>query len=356
MVTRGPSKSTGSLGREFRHCVLVVFLSAALAHAAHLDVAQQMTKTGDWRGALREFQLARQAGERAPFLPVSIAMCHEHLEEWRAALNELNPYVKQYPNDSRAWYYLGNAQFFEREFDAARQTFARAIALNASYTDAYRGLGLADLELKDYNGAYHAWLKAVSLDKSDEKSRYYLGRLFYEANLADQAAYWLRRALELDAGDYKAQTYLGLSAETLHFPDTALALYRSAIQLSKQRGEPYAWAYLSLAKLLRQRGDEQKALATIEEAVAKCPEPHELTLFAEMLAPRGETQRAEQLLQRAIAMDRSLSEPHYRLALLLRRAGKPEEARRQMDLFHETKAREDRQPKVAAILKSATSQ
>ncbi|MGH9696889.1 MAG: tetratricopeptide repeat protein [Bryobacteraceae bacterium] len=328
----------------------------ALAHAAHLDLARQMTNTGDWRGALREFQLARQAGEHAPFLPVSIAMCHEHLEQWRAAIDELHPYVKQYPDDSRASYYLGNAQFFEREFEPARQAFARAIALNASYTDAYRGLGLADLELKDYNGAYHAWLKAVSLDKSDEKSRYYLGRLFYEANLPDQAAYWLRRALALDAGDYKAQTYLGLSAEVLHFPDTALALYRSAIQLSNQRGKPYAWAYLSLAKLLRQRGDGQRALATIEEAVAKCPEPHELTLFAEMLVPRRETQRAEQLLRRAIAMDGSLSEPHYRLALLLRRAGKAEEAQREMDLFRETKAREDRQPKVAAILKSATSQ
>lgn len=328
----------------------------AVAQAAHLDVARQMVNTSDWRGALREFQLARQAGEREPFLPVSIAMCHEHLEEWRAAIDELNPYVKQYPDDSRAWYYLGNAQFFERHFHAARQAFARAIALNASYADAYRGLGLANLELKDYNGAYHAWMKATSLDKSDEKSRYYLGRLFYEANLADQSAYWLRRALELDAGDYKAQTYLGLSAEVLHLPDTALTLYRSAIELSNQRGEPYAWAYLSLAKLLRQRGDEREALATIEEAVAKCPEPHELTLLAEMLVARGETPRAEQLLRRAIAIDGSLSEPHYRLALLLRRAGKSEEAKREMALFQETKAREDQKPKIAAILKSATSQ
>lgn len=356
MVTRGLSKSTGSLGREFRHCALLVFLTAALAQAAHLDVARQMVNTGDWRSALREFQLARQAGEREPFLPVSIAMCHEHLEEWRAAIDELNPYVKQYPDDSRAWYYLGNAQFFERHFDAARQAFARAIALNASYADAYRGLGLANLELKDYNGTYHAWMKATSLDKSDEKSRYYLGRLFYEANLADQSAYWLRRALELDAGDYKAQTYLGLNAEVLHLPDTALTLYRSAIELSNQRGEPYAWAYLSLAKLLRQRGDEKEALATIEKAVAKCPEPHELALLAEMLVARGETQRAEQLLRRAIAMDGSLSEPHYRLALLLRRAGQSEEAKREMALFQETKAREDQKPKIAAVLKSATSQ
>ena len=123
--------------------------------------------------------------------------------------------------------------------------------MNGDYGEAYRGLGMTDLELKDYNGAYRAWLKAVELDPKDEKSKYFLGRLFYEADLPNEAAAWLREALELSPNDYQAATYLGLCAEALGLDDTAGPLYRSAVAESKARrtsltrGLISAWAIFS---------------------------------------------------------------------------------------------------------------
>ena len=253
-------------------------------------------------------------------------------------------------NSPAQFYDVGSKQFANRQFAEAKQSFSRAIELNHLYGEAYRGLGLADLELKDYQGAYHAWLKAAELNPKDEQARYCLGRLFYDADLPDQSAVWLRQALLLDPGDYKVATYLGLCAEALGMDSTALQLYRGAIADSEAQAKPYSWAFLSLGNYFKKHGEGKQAIAILQHGVQKCPEAHELTALAEMLAPK-QPQQAEELLRKAIVLDPALSHAHYRLALLLQSMGRATEARAEMVKFQQTKNEEDRAPKVTALRK-----
>jgi Flp pilus assembly protein TadD len=210
---------------------------------------------------------------------------------------------------------------------------------------------MTDLELKDYNGAYRAWLKAVELNPKDEKSKYFLGRLFYEADLPNEAAAWLREALELSPDDYQAATYLGLCAEALGLDDTAGPLYRSAVAESKAQNKPYSWAFLSLGNFFKKHGDETQALLVLEEGARKCPEAHELAAFGALLATHNQLQRAEGILRQAIALDPALSQPHYRLGLLLKSAGRLDESKSEMIKFQQTKEQEDKNQKVIALRK-----
>lgn len=210
---------------------------------------------------------------------------------------------------------------------------------------------MADLELKDYNGAYRAWLKAVELNPKDGKSKYFLGRLFYEADLPNEAAGWLREALKLSPDDYQATTYLGLCAEALGFDDTAAPLYRNALVQSQAQKKPYSWAYLSLGNFLKKHGDETQALHVLEEGARKCPEAHELSALGALLAARDQPQRAEEVLRQAIALDPALSQPHYRLGLLLKSAGRLEESKSEMTKFQQTKEQEDKNAKIMALRK-----
>ncbi|HEX3684554.1 MAG TPA: tetratricopeptide repeat protein [Bryobacteraceae bacterium] len=254
----------------------------------------------------------------------------------------------QKPQD---FYNLASQQFTKDDFAGAKASFTRAIELDSLYAEAYRGLGMADLELKDYEGAYRAWLKAVDLNPQDEKSRYFLGRLFYEADIPNQAAAWLREALKLRPDDYQAMTYLGLSAEALGYDQTALPLYRKALAASKSQGHPYSWAFLSLANFLNKQGDEKEALSVLEEGSQKCPEAHELAALGELLAAHNDPQRAEQVLRQAITLDPRLSQPHYRLGLLLKSLGRLDESRAEMVKFQEAKRQEDQVPKITVIRK-----
>lgn len=252
-------------------------------------------------------------------------------------------------------YSRGTDQFAARKFDDAKSSFQRAIDIDHLYAPAYRGLGLANLALKDYQGAYRAWLKAVDLDPKDEKSKYCLGRLFYDANLPNEAAAWLRQALELDANDFEAMTYLGLSAEALDFGDTASQLYRKAIAVSEAQRRPYSWAFLSLANYYKKHDEQSKAVAVLERGAQQCPEAHELATLGGMLAASGDSKRAEELLRQAISLDPTLSQAHYRLGLLLKSSGRPEEAAEEMVKFQQAKAEEDKAPKVTALRKSGST-
>jgi tetratricopeptide (TPR) repeat protein len=248
-------------------------------------------------------------------------------------------------------YNLGSKHFNQRQFTDAKDCFNHAIQLDAGFTDAYRALGMTELELKQYDAAYHAWLKAVALNPKDEKSKYYLGRLFYEADFPNESAAWLRQALELAPNDYEAMTYLGLCAEALGFNDTALQLYRRAIAESRSQGKPYSWAFLSLGNYLKKRGDELQAITILEHGAAECPEAHELAALGELLSIHNQPQRAEEVLRHAIALDPALSQAHYRLALLLKGTGRAGESRAEMLEFQETKDQESKDSKVIAIRK-----
>jgi tetratricopeptide (TPR) repeat protein len=252
---------------------------------------------------------------------------------------------------ARDSYNLASQQFLHGQFIEAKISFTRATQIDGSYALAYRGLGMTDLELKDYNGAYRAWLKAVALNPKDEKSKYFLGRLFYEADLPNEAAAWLREALELSPSDFQATTYLGLCAEALGLDDTAGPLYRNAVAESNARNKPYSWAYLSLANFLKKHGDESQALRVLEEGARKCPEAHELAAFGALLATHNQTRHAEEILRQAISLDPALSQPHYRLGLLLKSAGRFEEAKSEMAKFQQAKEQEERNAKIIALRK-----
>jgi tetratricopeptide (TPR) repeat protein len=255
------------------------------------------------------------------------------------------------PQTARGFYDLGSKQFLQRHFDEAKTSFSRAIEIDGMCAEAYQGLGMTALELKDYNSAYRAWLKAVELNPKDEKSKYFLGRLFYEADFPNEAAAWLREALQLSPDDYQAITYLGLCAESLGLDDTAARLYRKAISDSKAQNKPYSWAFLSLGNFLKKHGDSTEALAVLNEGFQKCPEAHELTALGELLTTQDQAQRAEEVLREAIAMDPELSQPHYRLGLLLKSNGRLEESKSEMVKFQQAKEREDRNAKIIALRK-----
>jgi tetratricopeptide (TPR) repeat protein len=253
------------------------------------------------------------------------------------------------PACAEDWLSVGLQQLAAHQFAEAESSFKRVINADRNDAEAYKALGRAELELKKYNEAYHAWLKAEQLNPKDAKTKYYLGRLFYEADFPNEAAAWLRQALKLAPHDYAAMTYLGLSAEALSYGDVALKLYGKAIAESETAQSPYPWAFLSLGKLLQKHGDPEQAFKILEQGSRECPEAHELSAFGQLLMARDQQARAEQVLRQAIKLDPTLSEAHYRLALLLEASGRAPEAKTEMAAFQQAKEQEKEIPKITAI-------
>lgn len=321
--------------------MLLLLSALSAAESPKFNAGMALYRAGNCDTALDQFAAAENAGEPAPELPLYQGICEAKRGNWTEAARFLTSYSATHPSDVRGWYWLSQSHLYSREFDDAEKAIQRAIELDPNSAQNYRTLGEIELELKNHDAAYRAWLKANQLDPGNAQTTYYLGRMFFEADFWDEAAAWLRQALKADPHHFAAMTYLGMCAERLEMVKTAFDLYAAAIRESKEQQKPYSWAFLSYAKLLRVSGKEQPAIATLEEAERLCPEAHVLTLLGQMLAA-SQPERAMALLRRAIAMDNSIPDAHYRLALLLGKAGQAAEAHAAMQRFREAKTAEER--------------
>lgn len=324
----------------------------AYAQTSRFEAGIGLYHGGRLREALNEFEASEEAGEVKPVRGFYQGVCLAKLGDMPAATARLLAYVSAQPSDPHAWYWLSRTQLLQKQFSEAQTSIQRAIGLDPGSSEYYRLLGEIELQLRSHDAAYHAWITANKLNPGDAQTTYYLGRLFFEADFLNEAAIWLRETLRLAPDHFSAMTYLGLCAEHLRDNVTASRLYREAIRRSKLQKEPFAWAFLSYAKLLRQSGNEGEALSVLEEAEKTCPEPHALAILGQLLAARHQFARAESVLRRAIQMDPNMSEAHYRLSLLLRSGGRLDEAQYEIKAFQQAKEAEERNKvEISAIHK-----
>ncbi len=327
-------------------------LSTATAQVSKFEEGVDAYHEGRCPQALAAWKASEQTGEVSATRSFYQGVCLAKLGKWQEASAGLRAYVDDQPSDPHGWYWLGRTQFFQRQFTEARKSLKSAITLNDNSAEAYKALGEIELELRSYDAAYHAWLRANKLDPRDAQTTYYLGRLFYEAEFMAEAADWLRETLRLDPKHFGAMTYLGMCAEHLGHGEGASRLYQSAIRESKQQGKPFSWAFLSYGKFLRQQGKDRQAIAVLEEAERSCPEAHVLSTLGQALAAEHQTSRAEAVLRRAIEMDPSISEAHYKLSSLLRDRGQLEEAQTELKRYQDAKKLDEQnKARISAIRK-----
>ncbi len=332
--------------------LLLLAIVPALAQVSRYQAGLDRYRGGRLAEALAEFRASEKAGEPQQARDFYQGVCLAKLGQWPQASPRLLAYVSSRPSDPNGWYWLSRIQLLQKQFTEARTSIQRALDLAPTSYEALRTQGEIELELRNNDAAYRAWIAANQLNPGDAQTTYYLGRLFYEADFANEAAVWFRETLRLAPTHSGAMTYLGLCAEQLADNETALLLYRRAIRQSKLQKTPYAWAYLSYAKMLRKLGNDTEALSVLEESEKLCPEAHALSILGYLLATRQQNARAEAVLRHAIQLDSNISEAHYRLSLLLRSGGRTEEAQAEMKRFQESKELEERnRNNISAITK-----
>jgi tetratricopeptide (TPR) repeat protein len=79
----------------------------------------------------------------------------------------LEDIIKLYPNDERAYMYLGNFYFGLQDWDKAIEVYNKAVAVNEDYSPVYNQLGYAYRYLGDYDSAEKAFRKYVKLNPED---------------------------------------------------------------------------------------------------------------------------------------------------------------------------------------------
>lgn len=128
--------------------------------------------------------------------------------DFAAALDPLNQYIAQRPDEPYPHFQLGFAYAGLKRAADARGEFSRAIALDPKMAAAYQNLGLVLME-SDPSSAAEAFLHQAELQPAESHPRFLAGYALERAGKMSQAAEQYRAALALSPKEYEPRFALG---------------------------------------------------------------------------------------------------------------------------------------------------
>ena len=176
-------------------------------------------------------------------------------------------------------------------------------------------------------------LRATELAPRDADAFYYLGRLYFSADNAPGALGAFQKAVELDPLSVKAHTQMGQTYEVLGRMADAEKAYLQAIELDRKQVKKSGWPYYSIGLLCWNNGRKEESVAYFREAIARNPGLSEAKIKLAVALSNQKPEEARRLLEEVVRADAGNAEGHYRLALLLSKSGKQQEAAEQFALF-----------------------
>lgn len=84
--------------------------------------------------------------------------------ETKKAADDLNDFLKDYPQNDLAWTILGHAYADLDKLDEAKNSYNKALEINPKRIEAITGLGILHRKLGEYDKALAAYQKSVEID------------------------------------------------------------------------------------------------------------------------------------------------------------------------------------------------
>jgi Flp pilus assembly protein TadD len=263
-------------------------------------------------------------------------------KDYAAALQPLESYLAQRPDDALAHFQLGYAYSGLQREEEAKAEYTRAIALNPKLAAAHLNLGLTLLD-QDAAGAMEAFRRAAELlpdqsrpryllgvalertgklpeaveqyelarglDPKNYEIRFALGRVLLRSDRAAEAEVQFREALTLRPDSSPARLGLSQSLLAQKKPESAVEELRVYLQQQPQDQE----ARQQLVSLLISLKRYDQALGELDRGDAAQPSLASYKLRAQIYVEQNQWPQAAETLQKALALAPQDAELHARL-------------------------------------------
>jgi tetratricopeptide (TPR) repeat protein len=240
-----------------------------------------------------------------------------------------------YSDTARLGYHLALVQYRSGHYEDSRKTLQRLIGSGQASSEAYNLLGWCYHQLNNLKEAVAAMDQAIDREVNNESNYVDLGMILVSHKRYAVALEAAKKAVEVAPSSYKAYMLKGLVEKRMNHLAESVKSYQRAVGLNPSASE----AVLGLALAQSADGLTEEAAATFESGIKKFPsEPKLFQEYGRMLLNRWKgsndaaESRAVALLDRAIALDASLAEPHYQLGNLALLKERPEEALRHLQV------------------------
>jgi tetratricopeptide (TPR) repeat protein len=276
---------------------------AGLAH--ELGVAYY--KKSDYANAISNLRKALEEkpddGEATQLLGLSLYLGGKPKE----AIPYLQKVQSWYPRANvDAAYILGVAYIQTKEYDRAREAFAKMFGVPGDSASAYLFCGRMLLRLDFAPVAEEYGLKAVALDPKLPMAHYLLGELYLYQSKIDQAITQLEQEMAINPGYANVYYKLADAYTRVQRFDDAERLLQRSIWLDANSTGPF----ILLGKVLEKKGEPELAVRALQRAISMDPGnpmPHQL--LGQAYRTLGQSADAERELKQADELTRNPTKP-----------------------------------------------
>jgi tetratricopeptide (TPR) repeat protein len=186
--------------RSLRVSLAVAWLAASGFPAAAQTLRKAPTKTPAG---------PTSRGKEDPLAPL-LQQANEAIDkmDFSAALDPLQKYIAQHPDEPYPHFQLGYAYAGLKRTEDAKTEFSRAAALDPKMAEAHLNLGLVLMDT-DPATAAEAFRRAAELQPSESRPRFLAGLSLERASKFPEAIEQYRSAVALSPNDYEAHFALG---------------------------------------------------------------------------------------------------------------------------------------------------
>ncbi len=293
---------------------------AALAHSYYHMKQSQKAKQ-----LLKSLQ-AGPAGAEGVFLGAQVAAGGGDYETAEELFKSIE---SSYPDTVKLGYQLAFAQYRNEKINKSQETLLKLIDAGRVSTDIFNLLGWCYHKQNKLKEAVAAMDDAIAREPSRESNYLDLGAILLSHKRLPVALEAAKKAVEVAPTSYAAWRFKGVVETRMNHLTEAVKTYQRAVELNPNMAE----AILGLALAQSADGLTEEAAATFERGTKHFSnDPKLFQEYGRMLLNRSKgnddatESRAVSLLERAIALDASVAEPHYQLGNLALLKERPEEA------------------------------
>ncbi len=276
--------------------------------------------------------LGHPAGPQGVFMGGQVAA---EANDYETAEKLFTSVKSSYPDLATLGYNIALVQYRANRFSDSQKTLLDLIGAGYKTTDHYNLLGWCYQKQNKSKEAIHSFEEALDRDPARETNYLDLGMVLVSDKLYPAALAVAKRGVEVLPGSYHVFMLKGLVELKLSQFTDAIDSYSRATRLRPNEPE----ANLGLALTQFAAGMTQQSAATFEQGIQQFPRDaghyQEYAGVLLKLAEAGDEAaeaRAVSLLETALALDATLSEPHYQLGNVALKRGHADAARQQFEL------------------------
>jgi tetratricopeptide (TPR) repeat protein len=285
-----------------------------------LSVARQLAaEQGSFDETIGYFQAARAMRGNNPATNLFLSQVYKAQGKWDDALRAARAGIEADPQSAPAHHNLGMLYSELKEWDKALECYRRAADLDPVSALPYDALGQTYYQKGVYDRALDCYDVALKREPAFVGVYVNKGNALDRKNDLDGAIRYYKKALDLFPNYGLAHNNLGLAYGKNNDYPRALACLRTAIEC-----DPYlVKAYYDLGNLLLLvQKDPEAAIKAYEGPVArfpKLPQPH--FQLADLYLRLGRPFQAAEVFRKVIALQPTFPEAHARLANALAALG-----------------------------------